>query len=57
MKLDPGFVRECALELLGLWVEGEIDPVIGARFPLDDAGGAHALIAARRHWGKVVLEP
>ena len=57
MKLDPGYVRECALELLGLWASGEIDPVIGAHFPLDDAGGAHALIAARGHWGKVVLEP
>ena len=57
MRHDPGYVRECALELLGMWTRGEIDPVIGARFPLDDADDAHALIDQRRHWGKVVLEP
>ena len=34
MKLRPGFVRECAAELLGLWAQGEIDPVVGATFPL-----------------------
>ncbi len=57
MKLQPGFVHECALELLGMWMRGEIDPVVGARFPLADAGAAHALIAQRKHIGKVVLEP
>jgi len=57
MKLQPGYVRECALELLGMWTRGEIDPVVGARFPLDDAVGAHQLIAERRNVGKVVLEP
>jgi NADPH:quinone reductase len=57
MRLEPGFVRECTLELLGMWTRGEIDPVVGARFPLADAGAAHALIAERRHVGKVVLEP
>ena len=57
MKLQPGYVRECALELLGMWTRGEIDPVVGARFPLEDAVGAHQLIAERRNVGKVVLEP
>ena len=57
MKLQPGYVRECALELLGMWTRGEIDPVVGARFPLEDAVGAHRLIAERRNVGKVVLEP
>ncbi|HEX6763132.1 MAG TPA: zinc-binding dehydrogenase [Gaiellaceae bacterium] len=57
MKLQPGFVHECALDLLGMWRRGEIDPVVGACFPLDDAADAHALIAARRNVGKVVLEP
>ena len=36
---------------------GEIDPVVGATFPLDEADAAHALIESRRHVGKVVLEP
>ena len=57
MKLQPGFVHECALELLGMWTRGEIDPVVGARFPLDEVGAAHTLIAERKHVGKVVLEP
>ena len=57
MKLRPAFVRECALELLALWTQEEIDPVVGARFPLAEADAAHALIESRRHIGKVVLEP
>lgn len=57
MKLQPQFVRECALELLLLWAQRAIDPVVGARFPLAQAGDAHALIEARKHTGKVVLEP
>ena len=40
-----------------MWADGEIDPVVGARFPLDEVGAAHALIAERKHVGKVVLEP
>ena len=50
-------MRGCATELLAMWERGEIDPVVGATFPLDDADAAHALIEARRHVGKVVLEP
>ena len=47
----------CARELLALWARGEIDPLVGATFPLADADDAHALIESRRHVGKVVLEP
>jgi NADPH2:quinone reductase len=50
-------VRERADELLSLWGEGAIDPLVGATYPLADARDAHALIEARRHVGKVVLEP
>jgi NADPH2:quinone reductase len=57
MKLQPELVRQCALELLGLWAGGEIEPLVGARFPLEAAAAAHALIGERRHVGKVVLEP
>jgi NADPH2:quinone reductase len=57
MKLRPDLVKECAAELLAMWARGEIDPLVGARFPLGDADGAHALIEARKHVGKVVLEP
>jgi NADPH2:quinone reductase len=57
MKLQPGLVRERAERLLELWRRGELDPPVGATFPLADARDAHALIDARRHVGKVVLEP
>jgi NADPH:quinone reductase len=57
MRHDPEFVRSCVAELLALWERGEIDPPVGARFPLADARDAHALIEARKHVGKVVLEP
>ncbi len=57
MKLHPQLVHECAIELLAMWAAGEIDPVVGATFPLADAGAAHTLIESRKHVGKVVLEP
>ena len=57
IKLQPTLVRECALELLSMWAQEQIDPVVGARFPLGDADAAHASIESRRHVGKVVLEP
>jgi NADPH2:quinone reductase len=57
MKLRPEFVHQRADELLELWSQGVIDPLVGATFPLGAAGDAHALIEQRRHVGKVVLEP
>jgi NADPH2:quinone reductase len=57
MKLNPQLVKEAAEELLAMWSRGEIDPLVGATFPLADADGAHALIESRKHVGKVVLEP
>jgi NADPH2:quinone reductase len=57
MKLQPEYVHERADELLALWAEGVIEPLVGATFPLADANGAHALIEERKHVGKVVLEP
>jgi NADPH:quinone reductase len=57
MKLQPELVHEAATELLALWARGDIDPVVGSTFSLDEADAAHALIESRRHVGKVVLEP
>jgi len=57
LRLAPELVRERAEELLGLWGDGAIDPLVGATFPLSEARDAHASIEARRHIGKVVLEP
>jgi NADPH2:quinone reductase len=57
LRLEPALVRERAEELLALWADRAVDPFVGATFPLADARDAHALIEARRHVGKVVLEP
>jgi NADPH:quinone reductase len=57
MKLRPQHVHECASELISMWFQEQITPVVGHRFPLADARDAHALIEARQHVGKVVLEP
>jgi NADPH:quinone reductase-like Zn-dependent oxidoreductase len=57
MALAPDVVREATGELVALWEQGAIRPVVGAEFPLADAASAHALIESRRHVGKVVLVP
>jgi NADPH2:quinone reductase len=43
-------------EVLALLAAGQVDPFIGARFPLDDAAGALRHVAEGRALGKVVLE-
>jgi NADPH2:quinone reductase len=57
MQREAGLVRESALELLRLWGEGRLRPVVGATFPLADAAGAHRLVESRGSTGKVVLVP
>jgi NADPH2:quinone reductase len=50
-------VREAAGELIELWKQGAIRPIIGAELPLSKAEEAHRLIDQRKHVGKVVLVP
>ncbi len=57
MKLEPRVVQAAVAELLELWREDTIRPVVGAEFPLSDAVAAHELIGSRRSTGKVVLVP
>jgi NADPH:quinone reductase len=57
MQLAPAFVRDCGVEVVAMWERDEIRPVVGARFPLERAADAHALIEARESVGKVVLAP
>jgi NADPH2:quinone reductase len=57
MRLRPAAVRAAALELLDVWKEGRIAPVVGATFPLAEAEAALQLVADRRSTGKVVLVP
>jgi NADPH2:quinone reductase len=57
MRHRPELVREASADLVELWEQGAIRPVVGARFPLEEAAEAHRLIEERRHVGKVVLVP
>jgi NADPH:quinone reductase len=57
MRHDPGLVRAAADEVLALWREGSVRPVVGASFPLEQAAEAHRSIDERKHVGKVVLVP
>jgi NADPH2:quinone reductase len=57
MGLDAALVQEAARDLVRLWSEGLLHPVVGATFPLDRAGDAHRLLEERRSTGKVVLVP
>lgn len=57
MSHRPELVREAARDLLRLWSEGLLRPVVGSTFPLAEAGEAHRLLEERRSTGKVVLLP
>jgi NADPH2:quinone reductase len=57
MRLQPELVREATEELVDLWREGAIKPVVGAELPLAEAEQAHELVESRRSVGKVVLLP
>jgi len=56
MALQPDIVHDAAGELVPLWEQGALRPLVGATFSLADAADAHRLIEERRHVGKVVLD-
>lgn len=51
------YAKEAGDAIAKLIEAGHVDPVVGARFPLDRAADALALIDDRGATGKVVLEP
>lgn len=57
LQHDPGRVLKTVPELQRLLASGELEVVVGKRFPLEDAADAHAAIENRETVGKVVLEP
>ncbi len=57
MRLRPDVVLAAARELLERWTAGDLAPVVGATFPLDEVDAALRLVAERRSTGKVVLLP
>jgi NADPH:quinone reductase len=54
---SPDVVEQAARDVLRLWEGGVVRPIVGAEFPLEQAGEAHRLIEERRTTGKVVLIP
>jgi len=53
----PQLVEQAGRDVLRLWEGGVVRPVVGAEFPLEQAGEAHRLIEERKSTGKVVLVP
>ena len=54
---SPDLVEQAARDVLRLWEGGVVRPIVGAEFPLEQAGDAHRLIEERKSTGKVVLIP
>ncbi|MDD9943552.1 MAG: NADPH:quinone oxidoreductase family protein [Myxococcales bacterium] len=54
---DPKRLREGTSELLALYDDGRIAPIVSATYPLTQAGAALEALAARRSTGKIVLLP
>ncbi|MDX1548116.1 MAG: zinc-binding dehydrogenase, partial [Rhodothermales bacterium] len=52
----PDVYRADLTELMRLLRDGDLDPVIGARFPLDEIGRAHEMLNASGTVGKIVVE-
>jgi NADPH:quinone reductase len=57
MRLRPEVVHEATRDVVELWQQGVVKPVVGATLPLQEAPQAHGLIEERRSVGKVVLVP
>ena len=53
----PGGLRSLETEALATAANGSRLPLVGARFALLDAAGAHRALESRRTHGKVVLIP
>ena len=53
---DPAELRACTLEALAEAAAGRLQPVIGQRFPLEQAAAAHAAIESRSTIGKTLLD-
>jgi NADPH2:quinone reductase len=53
----PAPRRAAMTDAIALLAKGKVRPAIAARFPLAEAGRAHALIESRQAIGKIVLKP
>jgi NADPH2:quinone reductase len=54
---EPSLIDDCFEGLFELAARGEIDPLVSARYPLEEAGRALGALAGRKTVGKIVLVP
>jgi NADPH2:quinone reductase len=54
---EPERIDDCFEGLFGMAARREIDPLVSARYPLEEAGVALEALAGRRTVGKIVLAP
>lgn len=55
-RREPETLREDYRQLFKWWGEGKLKPLVGAKFPLADAGAAMNALLSRKVAGKIVLE-
>ncbi|MDQ0189146.1 NADPH:quinone oxidoreductase family protein [Alicyclobacillus cycloheptanicus] len=56
-KLMPQGVHEIHQQLMQLYLDGKVKPLIYQEFPLVDLPQALELLGTRKTWGKVILRP
>ncbi len=54
---DPAEMQAATAFLIPLVASGQIKPVVGERFKLEEAARAFAFVQSRKNTGKVILEP
>lgn len=55
-RREPESLRNDYRQLFTWWSEGKLKPLIGAKYPLAEAGDAMAALLSRKVAGKIVLE-
>jgi len=54
---DPQLMQEATAFMTPLLASGQVKPVVGERFSLEDAGKAFEFVISRKNTGKVIIEP
>lgn len=55
-RREPMTLREDYRQLFAWWSDGKLKPLVGARYPFEDAGKALRALLSRKVAGKIVLE-
>ncbi|MBU6375787.1 MAG: zinc-binding dehydrogenase [Bdellovibrionales bacterium] len=53
--LQPGKLQKAFVEIQSLVRKGDLQPFVGASFPIREVGAAHELLASRQSVGKIAL--